>query len=106
MPLGLDSGIIAHEVGHSILDYASSSNLHRLNAEQGPCSTAPNDLNTCSRTVYGSVDAIHEGVADVVSIFLFPESTPLGEMMFNTTEGLDHCRQLPRDVKKNQGEQF
>ena len=100
MPLGLDSGIIAHELGHAILDYASNANLHIVSDEQKTCSLGSNERSICSKTEFGSVFSIHEGVADVVSIFLFPESTPLGEMMFNSPDGMEHCQGVSRDVKK------
>ncbi len=101
IPLGFDSGIVSHEIGHAILDYASFSELGFNSDLENHCGESQKQV--CSKTIHGSPRAIHEGVGDIVSLFLFPESTPIGELFYNDLEGLSHCTVggsgISRDVK-------
>lgn len=98
IPIGLDSGVIAHEAGHALLDYASDAPI-------GPNPTLEDNecglfgFSTCSKELVGSPRAIHEGVGDILTVFLFPDSTSVGELFDNNPDGLVHCS-TPRDVKK------
>lgn len=98
MPIGLDSGIVAHEMGHGILDYASPAKI-KFNPQLERNDCGPSSSATCSKTLSGSPAAIHEGVGDTMALFLFPNSTPTGETFNNDPSGLDHCG-IPRDVQK------
>ena len=97
IPIGLDAGIISHETGHAILDYASPAEIGFNLFLERNCGKS--GLSFCSRTPVGSPRAIHEGVGDIMSIFLFPDSTPIGELFRNDPDGLNHCG-LPRDVQE------
>ncbi len=102
VPLGFDSGIVAHEIGHAILDYASVAKIQfNKSLEMRDCGRRRKAV--CSKDFHGSPRAIHEGVGDVLALFLFPESTPFGELLEYSPEGLDHCG-VSRNVQeiKNQ----
>ena len=86
--------------GHAILAYAVTAPF-RFNEEleRKDCGSNGRETARCSRTLSGSPGAIHEGVGDTVTLFLFPDSTPIGELFWNRPSGLDHCG-LPRDVSQ------
>ena len=92
IPLGLDTSIVAHELGHAILDLASEQGLDMNPLLEDFCHAE--SFNLCSHDVAGSPIAIHEGVGDILSIFLFPDSTAIGELLSNSIYGDTHCGQL------------
>lgn len=99
IPLGLDTSLIAHELGHALLEYASEADINYNRDLEGPCHIGEDgyEYGICSKSLSGSPFAIGEGVGDILSIFLFPNSTPIAEMLENSVYGTTHCSQT-RDV--------
>jgi hypothetical protein len=93
-PLGLSAEIVAHEYGHANLEYAANLPIN-LSSNDKYCTTG--SRNICSKTIQGSLFAIHEGVADVYAYLMF-DSTIVGEDFVNSMEGLGHCNN-PRSMK-------
>lgn len=94
-PLALDTSIAAHELGHAMLDYATNTALRSSETLEESCGSS-----RCSKSLEGSLGAIHEGVGDIVSLFLFPESPSIGELFYNSLSGLTHCGDVPRSVQQ------
>ena len=94
-PLALDTGIVAHELGHAMLDYSVNTALRSSSTLEMWCGSA-----RCSRFLEGSLGAIHEGVGDIVSLILFPNSPSIGELFYNKLSGLTHCNDIPRNMKE------
>ena len=97
-PLALDTGIIAHEFGHALLDHSTNTPFRYNEELENFCGS--NSSSLCSTSIAGSLGAINEGIGDILSFFLFPESTAIGELFYNNLEGLKHCKSMPRDVRQ------
>lgn len=93
-PLALSADIAAHEYGHANLEYGANLPI-ALSSNDKKCGNG--DRNICSKTVQGSLFAVHEGIADVYSYLMF-DTTVLGEDIINSMEGLGHCDN-PRSMK-------
>ena len=92
----LDGGVVVHEAGHGNFDFATNGALHDTDDNiEGLC---PDEQGYCCKTVNGCASAMHEGVADVHTLIMFPGSTAMGEMISNDLVGMGSCNKITRDV--------
>lgn len=80
----LSAEIYLHEMGHANLDFATNS---RINISSAYCDTA-----------MGCIGAIHEGMADIHSVIMFPEDPTMAQTITNSLAGW-----TSRDVRRFNG---
>ena len=85
--LALSTEVIIHEYGHAAMQRSSNGATRYGNTNLNvPCVSGGTDY--CCSTANGCSFAIDEGAADVLAVFMYPDSPSVGNVFSNDDRGL------------------